>query len=79
MNDPVPIRLYEDPNRPPAQHPGPYRPAEPDGWDHAVGDDLSLEDAHGGYLIGTILDLDPQPHAEADGARYRIATVRLKD
>lgn len=79
MNDPVPIRLYEDPRHPADQHPGPYRPAEPDGWDHAVGDDLPLEDTHGGYLIGTILELNPETHEDPDGHRYRIATVRLKD
>ena len=79
MNDPVPLRLYEDPGRPADAHPGAYRPARPDGWDHVVGEDIGVEDVRGGYIVGTITTIDPQIHTDPDGARYRIATVLLKD
>ncbi len=79
MNNNVPIRLYEDPARSVSQNPGPYRPSEEAGWDQAIGDDLPLEDTHGGYLLGTILHLDPEIHQDAEGHRYRVVTVRLKD
>lgn len=79
MNDPVTIRLYEDPTRNAARHTGPYHPAGVAGWDLGVGDDLGLEDDFGGYLLGTITRLDPAPHTDPDAGRYRIAVVVPKD
>jgi len=79
MNDPVTVRLYEKPDRPADKHPGTYRPAEPGGWDYAVGDDLPVEDGHGQYVIGTVTAVDADVHHDDDGSRYRVVTVLLKD
>lgn len=79
MKEQTTIRLYEDPSVPTARHTGPYHPDPIKGWDVERGETIPLNEDIGGRVFGIIDHVDLEPHKDAQGNLYRIATLWIQD
>ncbi len=79
MKEQITIRVFEDPTVPTARVSGRYFPEQIEGWDVDTGVTIPLIEENAGRLFGIIDKVDPQPHEDDQGHRYRTATVWIQD
>lgn len=79
MKEQITIRLYEDASVPTDRSGGRYHPDPIAGWDIDTGVTIPLTEDEGGRVFGIIDKVDPQPHEDEQGRRYRLATVWIQD